>query len=223
MADKAKVLNVIQLLQQEYGSRQREGNEEAISVLIGTILSQNTSDLNSKRAFESLRADFDSWEAILSAETESIAESIKIGGLARVKARRIKFALEAIWQSRGSFDLEFLKSLPLSQAKAWLKELPGVGPKTAGCVLLFSFDRPALPVDTHVFRVARRLGLIDSEVSIGKAHEILENQVPPTDIRQFHLNMIEHGRQVCRAQKPQCEQCILRNLCLKVIRATKKL
>lgn len=208
-----KILKVIQLLQQEYGFRRKNATEEAISVLVGTILSQNTSDLNSKRAFDSLRANFSSWEAVLAAETDSLVEIIKIGGLAKIKAERIKLALQAIWQKQGSFDLGFLKDLPLSQAKAWLRKLPGVGPKTAGCVLLFAFNRPALPVDTHVFRVARKLGLIDSKVSIERAHEILESQVPPDDIYQFHLNMIEHGRRVCQARQPRCQQCILRSLC----------
>jgi len=125
----------------------------------------------------------------------------------------IRPILEKIGEERGSLDLSFLGELPLSEAKSWLRELPGVGPKTAGCVLLFSLGRPALPVDTHVFRVAKRLGLIDSRVSAERAHELLEELVPPQDIYSFHLYLIEHGRRICKAQRPRCHLCVLHGLC----------
>ena len=139
-----------------------------------------------------LLADFGSWEAVGNARVGDIAHAIKSGGLARVKAERIKMALQEIRETQGSFDLSFLKELPLSEAKAYLERLPGVGPKTASCVLLFSLGRPALPVDTHIFRVSRRLGLIDSKVSLAQAHSLLESQIPPHSVYQFHLHMIEH-------------------------------
>ena len=122
-------------------------------------------------------------------------------------------ALHEIRESQGSFDLSFLKELPLPEAKAYLEHLPGVGPKTASCVLLFSLGRPALPVDTHVFRVAKRLGLIDSRVTLSRAHNLLESQVPPHSVYQFHLHMIEHGRQICHARRPRCHQCVLKQGC----------
>jgi len=157
--------------------------------------------------------NFSDWEAVAAASVDEVAQSIRSGGLAEIKAGRIKLALQEITNKRGCLDLNFLDELPLSEAKSWLRELPGVGPKTAGCVLLFSLGKPALPVDTHVFRVAKRLGLIGSRVSAEKAHDLLENMVPSEDIYQFHLLMIEHGRRICKAQRPRCSLCILKELC----------
>lgn len=185
-----------------------------MSTLVATVLSQNTSDSNSERAFDSLMAAFGSWEAVVEARPEEIACSIRAGGLAEIKAKRIRSILQEIRQERGGFDLDFLSGLSLAEAKAWLRKLPGVGPKTAACVLLFSLGRPALPVDTHVFRVARRLGLFHSKVSAERAHEILEELTPAGRVYQFHIHMVEHGRRVCKAQRPRCHICILRQLCL---------
>ena len=204
---------VIHLLAQEYGVPHWHRHGEPISELIATILSQNTSDVNTGRAFSSLLASFDSWEAVAEGDVENIAQAIRCGGLSQVKAARIKLILETILAERGCLELSFLGELPLPQAKAWLRQLPGVGPKTAGCVLLFSLGKPALPVDTHLYRVAKRLGLIDSRVSVEQAHELLERMVPPDAIYQFHLNMIEHGRRVCKARNPGCDRCIFRGDC----------
>jgi len=184
-----------------------------MSALVATVLSQNTSDANSGRAFDSLMATFGSWETMAEADPEEIARSIRKGGLAEIKARRIKMILRQIRLERGGFDLDFLGGLSLVEAKAWLRKLPGVGPKTAACVLLFSLGRPALPVDTHVFRVARRLGLFHSDVSPDRAHEILEDLIPAGRVYEFHLHMVEHGRRVCKAQRPRCGICVLRPLC----------
>lgn len=207
------IQRVIQLLAQEYGSRNWQRHRDPVSELVMTILSQNTSDTNSRRAFTSLLASFGSWEAVAEGEVEHIAQTIHSGGLHRVKAARLKQVLQTLLQEHGSFDLSFLEGLPLSQAKSWLRCLPGVGPKTAGCVLLFSLGRPALPVDTHVYRVAKRLGLIDSRVSAERAHEVLEELVPADRIYEFHLNMVQHGRQVCKARKPRYPECIFRQDC----------
>jgi endonuclease-3 len=207
------VEGILNLLQQEYGVRRFEQDGDPVSVLVSTILSQNTSDVNSKRAFRSLIQNFGDWEAVLAASVEDVARSIRSGGLAEIKAGRIKFALGRIIEKKGCLDLSFLDELSLPEAKSWLKQLPGVGPKTAGCVLLFSLGRPALPVDTHVFRVAKRLGLIGSRISTDRAHEILENLIPSEDIYQFHFHMVEHGRKVCKAQRPRCSHCILQELC----------
>lgn len=204
---------ILHRLQREYGIRHWQPDRAPVSVLVATILSQNTSDVNSRRAFRSLVDNFIDWEAVATASVDEIAQSIRSGGLAEIKAGRIKLALQEIWKRRGCLDLNFLGELPLSEAKSWLRELPGVGPKTAGCVLLFSLGKPALPVDTHVFRVAKRLGLIDSKTSAERAHELLENMVPPMDIYQFHLHMVEHGRRICKAQRPHCSQCVLQQGC----------
>ena len=184
-----------------------------MSSLVATVLSQNTSDVNSHRAFAALVRRFPDWESVAGADVNELARTIRAGGLADIKARRIKLILREIEEERGSLDLGFLKELRLAEAKAWLRGLPGVGPKTAGCVLLFSLGRPAMPVDTHVFRVARRLGLIDARASVEMAHEILESLVPPENVYEFHILMVEHGRRTCKAQRPRCTVCILRGLC----------
>jgi len=204
---------VLKLLEQEYGPCQWQSNSDPIDVLIETILSQNTSDANSGRAFASLKASFDSWEAVASAPTGRIAEVIKCGGLSQIKATRIKQVLEQIKIEQGRITLDFLKSRTMTKAKDFLMSLPGVGHKTASCVLLFSLRKPSLPVDTHVFRVAKRLGLIGPRVSIEKAPGLLQKQIPPSRIYQFHVHMIEHGRRICRARQPRCHRCILRGIC----------
>jgi endonuclease-3 len=207
------IAEIIKLLTREYGSITWRSRTDPLSELIMTILSQNTSDHNSRRAFNSLLGRFGSWEAVAGGSVEDIAEAIKLGGLARVKAPRIKNILEQIQSQRGSLDLMFLKKLPIAESKAWLQSLPGVGPKTAACVLLFSLGKPVLPVDTHIHRVAQRLGLINARVSAEKAHEILGDMVPARDVYRFHILMIEHGRRVCKAQRPRCRQCVLLKGC----------
>ena len=208
-----KISEIIGLLAKEYGSITWRSRTAPLSELIMTILSQNTSDHNSRRAFDSLLKRFGSWEAVAGGSVEDIAEAIKLGGLAQVKSPRIKKILEQIQAQRGSLDLRFLKRMPVSEAKEWLQSLPGVGPKTAACVLLFSLKKPVLPVDTHIHRVAKRLGLIDSRVSAEKAHDILGGMVPARDVYRFHILMIEHGRRVCKSQRPRCRECVLLKGC----------
>jgi len=204
---------VIELLEQEYGPRKWQPDRNPIDVLIGTILSQNTSDANSGRAFASLKASFDSWKALASAPAEHIAQVIKSGGLSQIKAVRIKQVLEQIEKEQGRISLDFLKAMNMAEAEAYLMRLPGVGHKTASCVLLFSLGKPSLPVDTHIFRVAKRLGLIDSSASIERAHSLLQEQIPPSKVYQFHVHMIGHGRRICHARQPRCNRCILRSAC----------
>ncbi len=204
---------VSEILEQEYGPLEWHSYQDPIDVLIGTILSQNTSDANSGRAFASLKASFDSWEAVASAPAEHIAQTIKSGGLCQIKAARIKQVLEQIEKEQGHISLDFLNAKTMAEAEDYLMRLPGVGHKTASCVLLFSLGKPSLPVDTHVFRVAKRLGLIDSRASIEKAHSLLQEQISPSKVYQFHIHMIEHGRQICHARQPRCNRCILRGAC----------
>ena len=204
---------VIELLEQQYGCREWHSDREPVDVLIETILSQNTSDANSGKAFACLKASFDSWEVVASAPVERIAQAIKSGGLSQIKAVRIKQVLRQIEREQGRISLDSLRTMNMAEAEACLMRLPGVGHKTASCVLLFSLKKPSLPVDTHVFRVARRLGLIDARVPVDKAHSLLQGQLPPSKVYQFHIHMIEHGRQVCRARKPRCNACILSDVC----------
>jgi endonuclease-3 len=207
------IKEVIELLEQEYGPREWHADRDPIDVLVGTILSQNTSDTNSGRAFASLKASFHGWEAVASAPIGHIARVIKSGGLNQIKAIRIKQVLKQIKTEQGRISLDSLKSMNMAEAEDYLMLLPGVGHKTASCVLLFSLGKPSLPVDTHVFRVAKRLGLVDSKTSIDKAPRLLQEQIPSSRVYQFHVHMIEHGRRICRARQSRCNRCILRCTC----------
>ena len=204
---------IIERLESAYGSPDWHPRYDPVSELVYTILSQNTSDRNSQPAFQRLRKTFPKWEDILEAPESEIGEAIRSGGLWQVKAPRIKGILQQIWQLRGALELDFLKEMPLGVARDWLMTLPGVGPKTAACVLLFSLGLPALPVDTHVHRVSWRLGLIEKSVSREKSHEILESMVAEKDIYRFHVLFVQHGRQTCKAQRPRCPECVVRGVC----------
>lgn len=208
-----KMARVLTLLAELYGTPRNDPDGDPLDGLVGTILSQHTSDTNSHRAHAQLRAAYPSWAAVLAAPDEELAEVIRSGGLAGLKARRIKAVLARVLAERGSFTLDFLADLPLDEALAWLWALPGVGPKTAACTLLFHLGRPALPVDTHVHRVARRLGLIGPRVSAEAAHEVLSAKLAPDQIYPFHVNVITHGRRVCRAPLPRCGLCALTEQC----------
>lgn len=181
--------------------------------LVLTILSQNTSDANSGRAFMRLVSRFPTWEELMRAPPEAIKREIQVGGLAATKAPRIKAAVEEVWRRLGSFDLGFLAGMPLAEAKAWLRSLPGVGPKTAACVLMFALGLPALPVDTHVERVAKRLGLVPPSTGAAQAHDLLEALLAPEEVYPFHVTLISHGRGLCRAQRPLCADCPLNDRC----------
>lgn len=204
---------IIELLEKEYGKRGWQPDGKPLAGLVRTILSQNTLDTNSRRAFDMLMFTFGSWEAIASAPVEHIAYAIRVGGLSKIKAVRIKEILNQIKREQDCISLDFLNSMNASEAKEYLMRLLGVGEKTANCVLLFSLGKPCLPVDTHVFRVAKRLGLIDARTSIKEAHRLLQQQVPSSGVYQFHIHMIEHGRKICHARNPECGRCILRNYC----------
>lgn len=210
-----KANRIVALLEQEYGRSVLRPTRDPLDQLVNTILSQHTSDINCARAFESLRARFPTWEEVRDAPTIDVEQSIRAGGLAKQKAPRIQRVLRIVLEDR---RLNGIEHLPLTEAKERLTSLPGVGPKTAACVLLFACGLPALPVDTHVYRVAQRLGLISDRVNAGQAHTMLEQLIPAGDIYSFHLNMIRHGRQICIARHPRCEKCILAGDCCYVRR-----
>jgi endonuclease-3 len=187
---------------------------DALSELVLTILSQNTADINSFRAFTALRARYASWPDVLAAPTEELEVVLRPGGLAPTKSRRIQAVLaEVTAATRGSWDLSFLGEWPLDEARAWLMGLPGIGRKTAAIVLLFGFGRPALPVDTHVHRVALRLGLIPPRTDVERAHLLLEAALQPDEMYPFHVELIRHGRDTCRAPRPICGLCPLTEVC----------
>ena len=218
----AQALHIHNLLLAAYGDhpwypRDRSAGRSwpsPVATLVSTILSQNTNDLNRDTAFERLRERFPTWEAVRDAEEEALVEAIRPAGLAPTKAPRIQGALRRITAERGEISLDFLADLKLEAARAWLLSIPGVGPKTAAIVLLFALGKPAFPVDTHVHRVARRLGLIPEKTSREKAHGLLEQLIPPEIYYSFHLNLIEHGRAVCHARNPECIRCVLRDHCV---------
>ena len=195
-----------------YGRPVWRPHGDGMAELLLTVLSQNTSDTNSGRAFMRLHERF-SWEGLLAADPVLIEDLIRVGGLAKIKAPRIKEIAREVWERYGSFDLSFLKNLPLEDARAWLERLPGVGPKTAACVLMFAFGRPALPVDTHVHRVALRLGFIPSGADAIHAQKLLETALEPDEVYPFHILLIRHGRRLCRAQRPLCSRCPLLDGC----------
>jgi endonuclease-3 len=210
---RAMIQAVLRRLAPLYGPCKPPRSFDPVAELVYTILSQHTSDKNSIPAYEKLIRNFGSWEAIANAPTQRVAEAIRNGGLAQIKAPRIQSILREIKAQRGDYNLDFLKELALDKAKEWLLGLHGVGPKTAACVLLFSLGLPALPVDTHVYRVARRLRLFGTTVSPDQSHEALERQLRPDEVLPFHMYLITHGRQVCRAQRPLCEVCVLEHIC----------
>ena len=181
--------------------------------LVLTVLSQHTSDINRDRAFAGLKERFPTWDQVVDAPVDELADAIRPGGIADVKAARIKTILDEIERREGSLSLDRLYELNDQQVTEYLCELPGVGPKTAACVLVFSMGRPAFPIDTHVHRIARRLGWIDDNTSAERAHAELAPRIPP-DIRyDLHVAFIEHGRRVCKPRMPLCSDCVVFDLC----------
>ncbi len=201
------------ILEDVYGPIEWEPRRDPTSELVYTILSQHTSDINSIRAFENLVGRFGVWEEVEKAEVKDIEIAIWEGGLARVKSQRIKDILIAIRHKRGDLDLSFLGEMELRDAKNWLISLPGVGPKTAAVVLCFALGMPAMPVDTHIHRVSKRIGLIDQKTTAEQAHDILETSISPENIFPFHVYLINHGREVCKALRPRCLGCVMKNKC----------
>jgi endonuclease-3 len=181
--------------------------------LVFTILSQNTSDVNSERAYAALRARFATWGALADARPSQVAAAIRSGGLAKVKAPRILAVVREIRRREGGFDLSWMREASDEEIEEYLSSLPGVGPKTVACVLAFSLGRPALPVDTHVHRVATRLGLIPPGMPAAKAHVTLAELVPSRLRVSMHVGLIRLGREVCKAGRPRCEECPLVELC----------
>jgi endonuclease-3 len=209
----AQAGRVMQCLTQVYGERKETLRPDPIDELVSTILSQNTNDNLRDQAFYSLRQHFPTWEQVRDASVQEVAEAIQVAGLSQHKAPAIQRALRRISEERGELSLDFLRSVRVEEAKAWLTSIKGVGPKTAAIVLLFTLGMPAFPVDTHIHRVTMRLGLIPAKTSREKAHEILEALLPPKKYYSAHLNLIRHGREVCQARRPRCEECMLRDLC----------
>jgi endonuclease-3 len=212
-AGRRKVAAICRRLGKEYGPVEPPRKRPVLDALVATILSQNTSDANSHAAFEELCRRFPDWDAVRRAPASKIAGAIRQAGLSNRKAPRIRAILRQIHQERGEPSLDFLGSVETSKAAEYLTKLPGVGPKTAACVLLFACRKPVLPVDTHVHRVSRRLGLIGPRTDAEKAHGELASLVPRRRVLEFHVQLVRHGRWRCRARNPRCEDCPLLDLC----------
>lgn len=228
---RARLPLIVRQLNRAYGRPSHARGGDPLDSLIGTVLSQNTTDVNSHRAFERLKERFPTWDEVLAARPGRIATAIRSGGLGEIKSRRIKQILREIERERGKLDLSFLRRMPVPEARDYLAGLPGVGPKTAACVLLFSLGKPAFPVDTHVLRVSKRLGLLPPKTTMERAHEVFEamlNSAGPGrkdkwragDMLALHLGLVRHGREICSARRPRCEVCPLLDLCPQVGVAT---
>lgn len=204
---------VLHRLLQDQGPISPRSPLPILDELIATVLSQHTSDHNSDRAFARLRQRFESWEAVATATDGAVAGAIRSGGMADQKAPRIRGILATIQAREGAADLSRLETLDDAAVREYLTSLPGVGPKTAACVLLFAMGRPAFPVDTHVHRVAGRLGWVPPRTGAARAQERLEELVPEDIRHPLHLALVAHGRRVCRARAPRCDACVLAACC----------
>ncbi len=201
---------VARRLRRTYGPAHPRLPRDPLELLIQTILSQHTSDRNRDRAYAQLRRSFPTWEKLMEAPVEAVAEAVRGAGLHRQRAERIQAVLRRIHNERQNLDLTFLEELPLPMAEEFLLSLPGVGKKTASVVLLFAFAKPLFPVDTHIQRVTRRLGLLNNK---DEPHEALRPWVPRGRELELHLHLIRLGREVCRPRHPRCSSCPVLDLC----------
>ena len=208
-----KILQLLDLLEAQYHNEARPpelGHAEPLDGLILTVLSQNTNDKNRDAAFRLLKAKFPEWEDVVSAGALELERVIRSAGLAHTKASRILTILEIVHSDFGSYSI---KRLPVEIMKQYLRALPGVGAKTAACVMLFEFGVKAFPVDTHVSRVAKRTGIAGTKDTPEEISVMLEGVVPLERCLGGHVNMIAHGRTVCHSQRPECEECVLSGMC----------
>ena len=211
--DRRRVRAIHRRLERHFGELLPPRRGDPLEELILTVLSQHTSDVNAERAFASLRRAFATWDEVARARPEDVADAIRSGGLANTKAPRIQAILREVREREGRFDLSSLRQMSDEEATDYLASLSGVGPKTAAVVLAFALGRDALPVDTHVHRVATRLGLIEPRTSAQKAHRVLAGLVPAEVRVPLHVGFIRLGREICKAGRPLCEDCPVFELC----------
>lgn len=208
-----KVVRIDEILTQDYGLKSVSNGKDPLTELVFTVLSQNTNDLNRDRAFESMRQMFPTWEDLVNTTPAKLASAIKVGGLAKIKAARILKMLKYVNKTYNKLNLDFLKEWSDNRVRDFLLNIDGVGPKTAACVLVFSLGRDVMPVDTHVRRVSSRLGILPLKISDSAAHDYFLEFKNKVSLYQLHLNLIQHGRKICRARKPLCKKCSLGRSC----------
>jgi endonuclease III len=204
---------VIALLERAYGRPGPSERKDPLSELIFTILSQHTSDVNRDRAWDSLWRSFASWDEIAAAPRARLERAIRVGGLAPTKSAVIQKVLAQVREAEGSFSLDRLRGMGMREVEEHLASFPGVGLKTIRCVQVFSLGLPAFPVDTHIYRVTRRLGLVRASATPAQVHAVMAELTPPDETLPFHINLITHGRKVCKALRPLCFACVLRPEC----------
>ncbi|HEX8354218.1 MAG TPA: hypothetical protein VF611_15020, partial [Pyrinomonadaceae bacterium] len=205
---------VVQNLERAYGEPFNKWTSwDVLDMLVAVILSQATSDANSDRTYDALKKRFPTWDAVLRAREQTLADTIRLGGLANQKAAVIRGLLREVKERHGSFDLSFLRELPALEAVRYLAGFRGVGPKTAACTLLFACGLEVFPLDTHIFRILRRVGLIPAKCSDQFAHEVMNRVVPAGKFYSFHVNLIRHGRSLCRPREPLCGRCPVVEYC----------
>jgi endonuclease-3 len=213
LAEEKPIGYIIQNLERAYGVPENERASDPLDMLVRVILSQATTDTNSARTFAALKKRFPTWDEVLNARTRTIAATIRSGGLANQKAEVIKALLKQIREKQGTLDLSFLHALPAREASLYLKQFRGIGPKTIACTLLFACRKDVFPLDTHIFRILRRIGLIPQKCTDARAHEIMDRLVPHGKFYSFHVNLIRHGRALCRPREPLCERCPVVEYC----------
>jgi endonuclease-3 len=204
---------IVQNLENTFGEPLVRRKSDALAMLINIILSQATSDANSDRTFQNLKKRFGTWENVLAASEAEIADAIRLGGLANQKARVIKNLLEQIKAARRTLSLKFIERMPDEAARDYLLQFRGIGPKTVACTLLFALQKEVFPLDTHIFRVLRRMGILPEKITDIKAHQLLDELAPHGKFYSLHVNLIRLGRQICRPREPLCDQCPLIEYC----------
>ena len=200
-------------LREVYGVPIMAPYEQPLDELILTVLSQSTNDRNRDVAYERLRERFPSWEAVLHAPNAEVEEAIRPGGISKVKSRRIQDILAAIDAHEHGLDLSWLSEASVPEGQAYLCSLPGVGRKTAACVLLFAYGLHDVPVDTHVSRVGMRLRLLRPGAPFEELHDEMLALTAPGEELELHVNLLRHGRRTCHARRPDCATCVLRRMC----------
>jgi endonuclease III len=204
---------IVQNLERTFGEPKLSKKSDLLAMLINIILSQATSDANSRRTFENLKKRFGNWEKVLSASESEIANAIRLGGLANQKAKVIKDFLRQIKETRGKLSLKFIEKMSDEEARDFLGKFRGIGPKTVACTLLFACHKEVFPLDTHIFRVLRRMGVLPKKITDAKAHRLLDELVPKGKFYSLHVNLIRLGRKICRPQEPLCWECPLLEYC----------